>query len=140
MVRTHARSTRGKQCLLQTIASASAPSDCLIRRPSDDPPESEQCLLSPASEPGQSRIAAMPVYVSSEKEKVKAGQTASGPQSQSPVAIAIYSPGSRADCHSADIGVAVGMEDGSLGFKHAGHLLRRRQQSAWHDGDGRRAS
>lgn len=75
----------------------------------------------------------MPVYVSSEKEKVKAGQTPSGPQSQSPVAIAIYSPGSRADCHSADIGVAAGMEDGSLRFKHTGHLLRRREQSAWHD-------
>lgn len=27
----------------------------------------------------------------------------------------------------------LGMDDGSMGFKHTGHLLRRRQQSAWHD-------
>lgn len=57
------------------------------------------------------------VYVSSE-EKVKAGWPGHGgsrvPSSQSQVAIAIYFSRLRADCHSADIGVGEGREDGSL--------------------------
>ena len=66
---------------LASSTSAQPSSDCLIRRPGDDPPESEQCLLfalASASESArQSRIAAMPSMSHLKKKKAKAGQTVS---------------------------------------------------------------
>jgi hypothetical protein len=104
MVRVPRAYAVNKQYLVSST-SAQPSSDCLIRRPGDDPPESEQCLLLrlPASQ-YQSRIAAMPSMFHL-KEKSRLARPSVG-FPQSPVAIAIYSPGPRANCHSADnIGV-----------------------------------
>lgn len=67
-------------------------------------------MLAFASQRTRLRVALLrcPSMFHLKKKKVKGWpDTRVGTQSQSSVAIAIYSPGPRADCHSADIGVGV---------------------------------